>query len=410
MGGKLTVLGIKALTGPGRYVDGGGLHLHVRGAERRAWVFRYTRHGMTHDMGLGPYPEVSLSKARQAADEARSLLRAKKDPLQARQAEAEPTHSKTFEDAATDYIAVHSPSWVNEKHVAQWDSTLKTHAYPVIGRKSVADITVSDILRVLNPIWSETPETASRLRGRLESILDFARNKGWRVVENPARWKGSLQGLLPPKARIARVAHQPSLPWEQLPAFIKSLRGVPGLSARALEFIILTAARTGEVRGMRWSEVDLKERLWAIPPDRMKAKRLHRVPLSEAAIQLLRSTYPSGKMPDAVEASVKEELVFPSPRAGKLLSDMAISMTVRRMNGECDPPTWRDISGRAIVPHGFRSSFRVWAGEETAYPREVVETALAHVMKDKVEAAYARTDLLERRRPMMEEWGKVVQP
>jgi integrase len=360
-------------------------------------------------MGLGPYPEVSLSKARDAADEARTLLRAKKDPLQARLTDAEPSKSKTFEQAAADYIAAHSPSWKNPKHAAQWDATLKAHAFPLIGKALVSDIDVNAILGVLNPIWSETPETASRLRGRIEAILDAAKGKGWRTGENPARWKGNLKGLLPRKNRIARVEHQPSLPWQQVPAFLKALRQVPGLSARVLEFIILTAARTGEVRLMRWSELDFKEGMWVIPGPRMKAGRLHRVPLSPAALAVLASVSPSRDTVDSVDTldtSLGEALVFPTVGKAAPLSDMAISMVVRRMNGESKPPTWRDISGRAIVPHGFRSSFRVWAGETTAYPREVVEAALAHTLRDKVEAAYARTDLIERRRPMMEAWGK----
>ena len=430
MAGKLTVLAIKALVEPGRYMDGGGLHLHVRSADRRAWVFRYTRQGKTRDMGLGPYPEVSLSKARDAADEARSLLRAKKDPLQARQADAEPSKSKTFAEAAADYIAAHGPSWKNPKHAAQWDATLKAHAFPVIGKTLVSDIDVHAVLQVLNPIWSETPETASRLRGRLEAILDAAKGKGWRTGENPARWKGNLKGLLPPKHRVQRVVHQPSLPWQQVPAFLKALRQVPSLSARALEFIILTAARTGEVRLMRWSEIDFNDALWVIPSSRMKAGHLHRVPLSPAALAVLHSLSPTRDTVDSIDTMANPAeslgpgaadrndtmrhngpptasgLVFPTPGKDAPLSDMAISMIVRRMNGETKPPTWRDISGRAIVPHGFRSSFRVWAGETTSYPREVVEAALAHTLRDKVEAAYARTDLLERRRPMMEEWGR----
>lgn len=398
MAGKLTVLGIKAITEPGRYMDGGGLHLYVRSTDRRAWVFRYTRQGKTRDMGLGPYPEVSLSKARDAADEARSILRAKKDPLQIREAEAEPSKSKTFEEAAEAYLEAHKSSWKNEKHGAQWEATLKAHAYPVIGKSLVSDIDVNAILKVLNPIWSETPETASRLRGRLEAVLDAAKGKGWRTGENPARWKGNLKGLLPAKNRVARVVHQPALAWQQLPAFLKALREMPGLAAQALEFVILTAARTGEVRGMAWGEVDLDAALWVVPAERMKAGRLHRVPLCERAVELLRAARPKTIAP--------ADLVFPSSATDKPLSDMAVAMVVRRMNGETDPPNWRDVTGRAVVPHGFRSTFRVWAGETTTYPREVVEAALAHTIRDKVEAAYARTDLLERRRPMMEEWGR----
>ncbi|WP_284946019.1 tyrosine-type recombinase/integrase [Acidisoma cladoniae] len=398
MAGKLTVLGLKALVKPGRYVDGDGLHLHVRGPERRAWVFRYTRQGKTKDMGLGSYPEVSLSSARGAAADANAVLRAKADPLQARQATATPLSSRTFREAATDYLAAHSPSWRNPKHVAQWEATLKAHAYPAIGDFLVSNIDVDAVLNVLKPIWAKTPETASRLRGRIEAILDAAKGRGWRHGENPARWKGNLSGLLPPKGRMARVEHQPSLPWEQMPAFMQALRAQAGTGAAALELAILTAARTGEVRGMRWQEIDLEEGIWLVPAERMKAGRMHRVPLVGRSLEILQRLAPTMRERDS--------LVFPGSKGVVPLSDMALSMVVRRMNGETKPPTWRDISGRAVVPHGFRSSFRVWAGEMTAYPREVVEASLAHTLKDKTEAAYARTDLMERRRPLMKEWGE----
>jgi integrase len=257
---------------------------------------------------------------------------------------------------------------------------------------------VDAVLKVLKPIWAKTPETASRLRGRIEAILDAAKGRGWRHGENPARWKGNLSGLLPPKGRMARVEHQPSLPWEQMPAFMQALRAQAGTGAAALELAILTAARTGEVRGMRWQEIDLEEGIWLVPAERMKAGRMHRVPLVGRSLEILQRLAPTMREPDSI--------VFPGSKGVVPLSDMALSMVVRRMNGETKPPTWRDISGRAVVPHGFRSSFRVWAGEMTAYPREVVEASLAHTLKDKTEAAYARTDLMERRRPLMKEWGE----
>ncbi len=396
MAGKLTVLEAKALVKPGRYVDGDGLHLHVRTAERRAWVFRYTRLGKTRDLGLGAFPETTLAAARTAAAQARARLRDGLEPLSKR-SEAVTSATHTFKAVAEDFIATHRQGWRNSKHAAQWDSTLATYAYPVIGSLPVQAVTMELVLTILRPVWSRAPETASRLRGRIEVILDAAKARGWRTGENPARWKGNLSGLLPAKERVSRVEHQPALPWQQMGAFLGELRHRDGVAARALELAILTAARTGEVRGARWKEVDLEAAVWVIPAERMKGGRLHRVPLSVPAVALLRALLPLRTGPTA--------LVFPGIKSGQPLSDMTLSALLRRMNGEGEP-RWRDITGRAIVPHGFRSTFRVWAGEQTTHPREVVEAALAHVMRDKVEAAYARTDLLERRRPLMEEWGK----
>jgi integrase len=303
----------------------------------------------------------------------------------------------TFREVVEDHIATHSDGWRNPKHIAQWTSTLAAHAYPVIGDTPVDEIDVAVVLNVLRPIWTKTPETASRLRGRIEAILDAAKGRGWRNGENPARWKGMLKGMLPARAKVARVQHQPSLPWGQLPAFLSQLRTEKGTASRALEFAILTASRTGEVRGMRWHEVDLAGGVWVVPADRMKAGRLHRVPLSPEAVVVLAGMMPAKTKPDG--------FVFESAKRGVPLSDMALSMVVRRMNGRDAGVIWKDVSGRAAVPHGFRSTFRVWAGETTSYPREVVEAALAHALRDKVEAAYARTDLMERRRPLMAGWG-----
>jgi integrase len=259
------------------------------------------------------------------------------------------------------------------------------------------------VLRVLRPIWPVIPETASRLRQRIEAILDLARVRGWRSGENPARWRGLLSEELPPPRQVQRVAHRPALPWQQMPAFWAALSEVEGMGAAALRFAILTAARTGEVRGMLWREVDLDARLWTVPGHRMKARRTHRVPLAPAACDLLQSLRPNRPAPEAV--------VFPSIH-GKPLSDMTISAVIRRMNeaaeanGPSGLPRWRDHEGRAVVPHGFRSTFRDWAGETRDEGRDVIERALAHTLKDKVEAAYARSDLLEKRRPLMEAWAE----
>jgi integrase len=402
MAGRLTAINLKTLVNPGRYTDGDGLHLLVKGPEKRSWVYRYMLHGKSRDMGLGPFPEVSLAEARDRAAEARQLVRQGVDPLAERQyriqaAKAARVH--TFRQAAEDHIAAKSPGWRNEKHRAQWSSTLEKYAYPVFGDWPVQNIDTEAVLRVLGPLWQRIPETASRLRGRIEVILDDAKVREWRQGENPARWRGHLALRLPPARKVKPTENYPSLPWQQIKEFARALRAREGSAARAIEFAILTAARSGEVRGMCWAEVDWANAIWFVPAVRMKAKRPHRVPLSQQALDLL-----SGIKPDAVKPEV---YVFPGAD-GRPLSDMSLTAVIRRMNEVADgqPIPWRDpVQDRAIVVHGFRSTFRVWAGENTSFPREVVEAALAHTIKDKAEAAYARTDLLERRRPLMQEWA-----
>ncbi len=261
---------------------------------------------------------------------------------------------------------------------------------------AIEDVDIEAVLRVLRPIWTKTPETANRVRGRIEAVLDAAKARGWRTGENPARWKGNLAGLLPSPKRVAPVEHQPALPWQQVNAFLTELRKLGGSGSRALELLILTAARTGDVRGARWNEIDLGALVWIVPAERMKAHTLHRVPLSSLSVAVLR-----GMLPLKAE---DDSLVFPGSKGDAPLSNMTLSAIVRRLNGDGEP-RWRDVTPRAVVPHGFRSTFRVWAGEQTHYPREVVEAALAHTIRDKVEAAYARTDLLERRRPLMDDWA-----
>ena len=347
-------------------------------------------------------------KARILAGEARAKLRSGTDPIGNRQAErqaklraATEAAERTFKAAALALVTGKRAGWRNAKHAAQWSATLEAHAFPVIGAIPVASIETDDVLRVLRPIWERIPETASRLRQRVEAVLDSARVQGWRTGENPARWKGHLAGALPPPSKVKRVQHRPALPWQDVSAFIVALSEREGMSALALRFVILTASRTGEVRGMRWREVDLEGKIWVIPGDRMKAEKTHRVPLSPAALAVLAELRPLMRKPD--------DLVFPSLRANVALSDMALSEVVRRMNEgdeEGTPPRWHDAEGRAIVPHGFRSTFRDWAGETRPEGREVVERALAHTIKDKAEAAYARSDLLEKRRPLMDTWGE----
>jgi len=375
-------------------------------SERGAWVLRFTFNAKRFDMGLGAYPDWGLAEARAKAAEARAKLRDGVNP-QAARAEArnvkisEAAEDRSFAAIAAACIASKAPGWRNAKHGAQWGATLAAHAFPTLGKLPVADVTTEHVLRVLQPIWTKTPETASRVRGRIEAILDYARARKLRTGDNPARWRGNLAELLPTAGKVARVVHHPSLPWTEVPAFLTALEGRRGMAALALRFAILTAARTGEIRGATWGEVDLAAAVWTIPGKRMKSGRLHRVPLSGGAVAVLELV--------RLGTPGTAALVFPSPVKGKALSDMALSMQVRGMArdglAEGEPPRWRDAEGRAAVPHGFRSSFRVWAGETRPEGREVVEAALAHAIRDKSEAAYQRSDLLERRRALMAAWG-----
>jgi integrase len=398
---------------PVRFPDGAGLYLQVAPGDTRSWLFRYTRYGKAREMGLGPAGEppgaVPLAEARKRAGEARTLLRQGLDPIDERlERKAELRRSeleaaeRTFKAATEAFVKVRAAGWKNEKHAAQWSSTLKQYAYPLIGDIAVAKIGTDDVLRVLRPIWERIPETASRVRQRIEAVLDAARVKGWREGDNPARWKGHLSGELPPPAKVKRVSHRPALGWQQLPAFMAALSVKDGMSAKAMRFTILTACRTGEVRGMRWREVDLPTKVLTIPGERMKAGKTHRVPLSPDAVATLEEVWPLMKTPN--------DLVFPSASGKAPLSDMALSMLVRGMAcdglAEGELPRWRDGEGRAVVPHGFRSTFRDWAGETRNDGHDVVEAALAHTIKNKAEAAYARSDLLEKRRVLMDAWAE----
>ena len=285
------------------------------------------------------------------------------------------------------YIAAHEASWRNAKHRQQWRNTLDTYADPILGKLPVAQVEVGDVMRVLEPLWREKTETASRLRGRIESVLDYATARGWRSGENPARWRGHLDNLLPARSKVAKVEHHAALPWREIGAFMAALAEEEGVSALALRFAILTAARTGEVIGARWSEIDMQAAVWTVPADRMKAAREHRVPLSDAALDVLREVAKLRTEPEA------DGFVFPGGKAGKPLSSMALLMLLRRMErGD-------------LTAHGFRSTFRDWCAEATNYPREVAEAALAHTLRDKTEAAYQRGDLMEKRRRLMAEWA-----
>jgi len=375
-------------------------------SERGAWVLRFTFAAKRHDMGLGGYPDLGLAEARAKAAEARAKLREGVNPQSARADArnamiADAAEDRTFAAIAAACIAAKAPGWRNGKHAAQWSATLAVHAFPTLGKVPVALVTTEHVLRVLQPIWVKTPETAARVRGRIEAILDYARARKLRTGDNPARWRGNLAELLPAASKVARVVHHPSLPWGEVPAFLTALERRRGMAALALRFAVLTAARTGEVRGATWAEVDLAAAVWSIPGRRMKSGRLHRVPLSGGALALLERV--------RLGTPAASALVFAGPVKGKALSDMSMSMLTRGMSldglPDGDPPRWRDAEGRGATPHGFRASFRQWAAETRPEGREVAEAALAHAIRDRVEAAYQRSDLLERRRPLMEGWA-----
>jgi integrase len=387
---ELQALTVSSLTEQGFHFVGGvqGLALQNIGGSR-AWVLRATIAGKRRDMGLGPYPEVTLAKARDKAREARELIRQGVDPIQRQQAaqsamRAAAAEALTFKDCAEKYIKTHRAGWKSAKHAQQWENTLTQHAYPVLGAVFVRDVKLPQVLAVLEPIWTTTNETAVRLRGRIELVLDWATARGLREGTNPARWRGHLDKLLPKPSKVNNAEHHAALPVGGMSAFMVRLRAAEGMGARALEFVILTAARSGEVRGATWGEMDLAEKVWTVPGARMKAGKEHRAPLSDAALALL-AAMPQGK-PD--------ELVFKAPRGGAL-SDMTLTAVLRRM----------DV---AAVPHGFRSTFRDWASERSNYPRDVAEMALAHAIGDKVEAAYRRGDLFEKRRLMMADWAQFL--
>ncbi|MGA3342807.1 MAG: integrase arm-type DNA-binding domain-containing protein [Methylocella sp.] len=387
-GKRLTALKVEKVKKPGLYCDGLGLYLQVRAGGAKSWIFRYRTNGKLRDMGLGSVNAVSLAQSREKAAACRSMRANGIDPIDAKRAEraksrADATRAMTFEQCAAAYIDAHRAGWKNAKHVAQWTATLATYAYPIFGVQPVAAIDTPMVLRILEPMWTTKTETASRVRGRIESVLDWARVREFRHGENPARWRGHLDHLLPKRSKVAAVKHHAALPYDEVPAFMRSLRAEGGVAARAFEFCILTASRTGEVLGARWAEIDIKTKVWTVPPERMKARREHRVPLSDQALTILR------RMQELSEG----EYLFPGGKAKHPLSGMAFLMLLRRLR--------RDD----LTAHGFRSTFRDWAAERTSFPREVADMALAHTVSDKVEAAYRRGDLFEKRRRLAEAWA-----
>ena len=383
----LTALQVKKLSEPGYYADGGGLYLQVARGGSKSWIFKFKVAGKSREMGLGSVNTFSLAEARERAREQRQRLADGIDPIAARREDALQRRMAdasiiTFDKAAERYIEAHAPGWRNDKHRQQWENTLATYASPIIGDLPVSRVDTAQVLRVLQPIWTAKAETASRLRGRIESVLDWARVQGYREGENPARWKGHLDMTLPARAKVARVEHHAALPWREVGAFMRELQAMPGASALAVQFIILTACRTSEAINAEWREFDLSGKVWTIPAERMKAAKEHVIPLSEAALRIL------AELRDQSDG----DYVFPGPK-GKPISNMAGLALLKRM-------------GRAdLTVHGFRSTFRDWAGESTAHPREVIEHALAHQLKDKAEAAYQRGTLFEKRRALMADWA-----
>jgi integrase len=388
---ELSALAVSRLTDRGFYAVGGvtGLYLRISKTGARSWILRIVVAGKRTDAGLGAFPSVTLATARDKARAMRESVWAGENPILERRAKhaaliASNARAITFAKCQEKYLAAHSDGWRNLKHKAQWKSTLDTYAGPFIGTIDVALIDTPLVLNCLEPIWKDKTETATRLRGRIENVLDWATTRGYRQGLNPARWKGHLDQLLVKPGKIQKIEHHAALPYVEIGAFMNALRATHGLGSRGVEFAILTAARSGEVRGATWSEIDLEAAIWIIPADRMKAEREHRIPLSQAAVDLLRT------LPRFEGVS----LIFPGAKKGKPLSDMSLSAVLKRMN-RLD-----------ITVHGFRSTFRDWASEETAYPGDVVEMALAHAIGNKVEAAYRRGDLFEKRVLLMADWAK----
>ena len=401
--GRLTALKVDRAKRPGMYSDGGGLYLQVsdNGA---SWIYRYMIGGRAREMGLGPLALFSLAEARAKALDARRLRHEGVDPIEAKRAararaRLDAAKAVTFKQCAESYIKAHRAGWRNAKHAAQWEATLATYAEPIIGALPVQAIDTALVMKVLehesrdapnkpaSSLWTAKPETASRLRGRIESILDWAKVRGYREGENPARWRGHLDKLLPARSKVRKVEHHAALSYPALPDFLVALRQQEGISARALEFTILTAARTGETINAKWSEFDLPAKIWTVPSNRMKAGKEHRVPLSARALAILK------EMQTFRHTGEIDTFVFTGGKSGKPLSNMAFSMLLRRMG--------RDD----LTAHGFRSTFRDWAAERTNFPAEVSEMALAHAVSDKTIAAYNRSDLFERRRRLMEQWA-----
>jgi integrase len=384
----LSVRTVQAKVRPGYYCDGGGLYLQVSQSGSKSWIFRFRLHGRAREMGLGSLTAIGLAKARERAQECRAALAEGNDPIEARDAAQRATRlaqarSKTFKECAEAFILANRAGWKNKKHIEQWSNTLDTYCYPTLGKLPVATVATDDVMRVLEPMWHNKTDTAKRVRGRIEKILSWAKARGLRDGANPAQWRGHLDQMLPSPAKVARVQHHPAMPFDQVPGFMKKVRELQGVAPRALELIVLTATRTAEGIGARAAEFDLAKSVWTIPAERMKAGREHKVPLSRAAAAIAAA---------AVDGADESGALFAN-RAGAPLSNMACLAVLKRMGLD------------QFTVHGFRSSFRDWASERTSFPREVIEMSLAHAIGDKVEAAYRRGDLFEKRKKLMQAWA-----
>jgi len=384
---KLSALKVKNLQKAGWYPDGKGLYLQVSNAGSKSWVYRYQVNGKEKRHGLGSLLAVSLVRARKAAEHCRQLRSEQIDPIEHKRKleldkQLKVARAITFKECALAYIESHKAGWRNRKHESQWRNTLDTYAYPVIGHLSVQDIDTSLVMEVIEPIWFTKTETASRIRQRIENILDWAKVRGHRIGENPALWRGHLEKLLPKRTKVQKVKHHNAMPYTEIPDYFRSLRIIDTLAAKTLAFTILTASRTGEARGALKSEINKKEKLWNIPDDRMKSGRPHRVPLNTECLRILKEA----------ENYQRDSFVFPALTKKKPISDAALLKLLKQTHPD-------------LTVHGFRSTFRDWCAEMTAYPRELAESALAHTLKDQTEAAYQRGDMLEKRRKLMDAWS-----
>jgi integrase len=385
---RLKDLQIKKLSKAGSYADGKGLYLQVSTSGSKSWFYRYETNGRAHKCGLGAYPDISIKKARTKAAACRTLRDEGIDPIEHKKRqntarELDKFKGKTFKECALDFMNSHKAGWKNRKHESQWRTTLETYAYPFIGKLAVQDVDVGHVLEILEPIWHKKTETASRVRQRIENILDWAKVRKYRTGENPAVWRGHLDKILPARTKVQKVKHHPAMPYRDVPNFFRVLRNKDIIAAKALAFTILTAARNGESREARWNEIDTNSKEWVLPEERMKAKKEHKVPLSDLALNILKEAKPHGS----------GVFVFEGHKKNRPISETALRKLLKKYH-----PT--------LTIHGFRSSFREWCAEMTSYPREVAEMSLAHSLKDKVEAAYQRSDLLDKRRKLMDEWSE----
>jgi integrase len=393
----LAAIEVGRLDAPGYHAIGTvpGLNLQVTPGGAKSWVLRVKVGTKRREIGLGPYPAITLAVAHQKARAVREQIAQGVDPVQHRKTLlseliARQAQEMTFDDAARAYIASKREGWKNAKHAAQWEATLATYVSPVVGRINVKDVTLAHVVKILTPIWAVKTETATRVRSRMELVLDWAKTMKLRTGDNPATWAGNLSNLLAAPAKVSKVLNQPAVKVGDVGAFLASLKTHTGIGALALEFVLLTVARSGEVRGAVWSEIDLKAGVWTVPGERMKMGKEHRVPLSPQALALL----------DKLPRMAGTDLLFPSVRGGTL-SDATLNAVMKRMD-------FKDAGGRVCVPHGLRSTFRDWAGERTSYPADVVELALAHTRTNATEAAYFRSDLFDKRKRLMNEWAEFV--